>query len=1551
MSAETFKLILITDVFRPSENTEVRKVVIQDNKPLSFYLDQPIERYTLAHNRKEMGGDFVPKRNDEVVATLVPLGGDNAKSILRFASVLALAKFAPLIAGKSAGLFFGAGSAAAQVNTFTSIATLGVQIAGSALINNLLPISQEVSGGLDDSPSYGLDGAKATSAQGIPVPLVYGKTRQSGNVVGYHVDNEGDNKNQYVTILLCLGEAPCKDITDVEINNQPIEDYTNWTYAAKLNRDVSSSIISTTGWDVFETSIIVPPSGLTGDAAVSHERGSVAPRIDNAKTFVPVSTAITETDVIRTTSATVDRFRIDITAPSGLGRLTQKNKAYSESVPINIDYKRTSSTVWTPLIADVLPISNIGAYYAYSDGTVADRLYENHDVRWNGNTGVISTTQYAYKYPDDPKNTEIATSRVTAGIAYRNNAVTTRLAVSGKSSTTLRFSILSPELPEDIYDIRVRRLTAPYDNDEFATDDVVQDSLIWADLVEIEKEKIGYQGSCMLAVRALLTDQLNSTPQITCVNHGRIISVWNGGPDKTGNWVQTNSDNPAWITWDIFTNEYGLGLDPDRLDLLAWKRWADFCDDNDLSFRGIFDTNSNIWDALQIVFRAGRAQIVPAGILYSVAIEGPRDPVMSFGNGNIKKGSLNYKWHNVADRANEVEVFYYDEDNKYKESVVKVVDNTRLSENPKLASIRMPGIVTQDRAIREGTLQLNLNKLIRQSVSFEAPLEAIGLKIGDDILVAHDHALWSFSGRLKSYTEGTPNSTIVLDQEITMEVGTNYALLVHSPYIELGTEYCNNVSGTRAFFTTAPAQIGYISNLVAQIGSEEYPIIGNDQGWYQVNKDLPSFTAGTMIRFFQTDSLDEYDVIDVTAAVTTDTIQVVGPVKAYSYSHTDDRSLRNFMFGEIQNVGKQFRVKSLRRGADDYHRKIECTEYQVGAYDDTQLHVVPPTQSLLPDYITVVNNLVLKDSYRLEDGFTKANVALSWDVPTVGLYEGAIIYGSINGGEVQTLGRTSGKVTSWEMDYDLNDYIVVRVVAYDFAGNSAPFASSPFEAVFLNRTITLPIPENLTTTAVGTKITLAWTYPTSGLIGDEGVQIYRGPNTSFEEATLITETQTALTSHEDIVAPGAVVYYWVRFSGIKRERSLSGFNGPVSGTTDSIDEGSKTYTANSDSPPTVTGVGDLWYQPDTGITMRSSDGVNWDEEFDSRYAYLPDSSPLPDPNFNLTAGGQDAFWQAIDVTSAGITFSNNGQDNSGSAKIETYSNTAAELKLVTKQYFPANGTDKYHVRMIYQTPNGNQIPNFDVGMRFYDRNKNLVGTSNVFSVAGSGGTGGVWNTLAPNTIASPAGAYIEQVAYARPFVHAVGNSTTNKEMTISSIEFEKAKDVQGIVDNAISDTMENSVASHVIKAGTATGNGVEHYPVYVNPVQVPQNLTGHYVEMRLSFSAHPVTDSVRVRIGVNYQENGGTWTNPLDGAVANGLLGGTMDHFLIADDNYVYSPTFVPIVPQYRSGGIFNSYTARIFEPNAGPFAGRVWVIPTTAEPNWETIFDNIKLELTLVKK
>lgn len=79
-------------------------------------------------------------------------------------------------------------------------------------------------GGLDEgSPTYGWDGAQTIQEVGVPVGVVYGEHKIGGNIINQYIWDDGD-KN-YLNVLLALCEGIIESVDDIEINSNPIANF------------------------------------------------------------------------------------------------------------------------------------------------------------------------------------------------------------------------------------------------------------------------------------------------------------------------------------------------------------------------------------------------------------------------------------------------------------------------------------------------------------------------------------------------------------------------------------------------------------------------------------------------------------------------------------------------------------------------------------------------------------------------------------------------------------------------------------------------------------------------------------------------------------------------------------------------------------------------------------------------------------------------------------------------------------------------------------------------------------------------------------------------------------------------------------------------------------------------------------------------------------------------------------------------------------------------------------------------------------------------------
>lgn len=242
-----------------------------------------------------------------VVAPMIYGGGKGGggKSILRMVALVAVSYFSA-----------GAGTALGFTGATAAAVSIGVGIAGTLAVNALLPVAQPKLPGtganFNDSPTYGVDGPKNLSTRNIPVPVIYGECWFAGNFIQTYVDNVGDD--QYLNMLLCIGEGPIDGISDIQINDQPIANYTG---IEVIFRD-----------------------GSANQALMPYFNDIVRPFSRNVTLGVG-------TTMQHTVAESVDRLRVDIVLPKGLNHLDEEDGMQGWSTSFRLEI-REAGGAWGP---------------------------------------------------------------------------------------------------------------------------------------------------------------------------------------------------------------------------------------------------------------------------------------------------------------------------------------------------------------------------------------------------------------------------------------------------------------------------------------------------------------------------------------------------------------------------------------------------------------------------------------------------------------------------------------------------------------------------------------------------------------------------------------------------------------------------------------------------------------------------------------------------------------------------------------------------------------------------------------------------------------------------------------------------------------------------------------------------------------------------------------------------------------------------------------------------------------------------------------------------
>ena len=216
----------------------------------------------------------------------MPKGG-GGKKILGIVASIAIAIAAPYVAAGMLGTVIG-GTGAAAAGFGTSALAAGIAMAGNLLLSAIMP--KPSMPGFDrmdfkNSNTYGWNKPTNQAMQAQVVPKVFGTHKITPPLIASHIISDGNK--QYFNGLYALNDGEIKDIREIKINDEPIENFKGVTYeirnglnnqniisnfndtsydkniGKKLNPDLSYSLAQTDGNFVTSLSVtLVFPRGL-----------------------------------------------------------------------------------------------------------------------------------------------------------------------------------------------------------------------------------------------------------------------------------------------------------------------------------------------------------------------------------------------------------------------------------------------------------------------------------------------------------------------------------------------------------------------------------------------------------------------------------------------------------------------------------------------------------------------------------------------------------------------------------------------------------------------------------------------------------------------------------------------------------------------------------------------------------------------------------------------------------------------------------------------------------------------------------------------------------------------------------------------------------------------------------------------------------------------------------------------------------------------------------------------------------------------------------------
>jgi len=291
-------------------------------------------------------------------------------------------------------------------------------------------------------------------------------------------------------------------------------------------------------------------------------------------------------------------LEVTVSLPNGLYYSNDQGGLSETSVTIEGGYRKVGSAEWISL-----PLSNNGGQ---------EGMVEKKDGRW-------------YRLFSH-SNTPIDTSKYSGTIRDKSNKAIYRV---------FRFDVKEPGQ----YEVRMRCAHKDGNSNRHVN------KVYWSQLTQIVYDDFIHPGKVLIGIKALATDQLNGNdPNVTWLQERKTVWVFN---TYTGAYESKPANNPAWACYDILHHcrkigdEYVVkGAPRERFVYDAFKAWADKCDEKHITFNYIYDSASQVWDALKYAENVGRGKVIPLGTRFSCIYDYAATPTQLFTVGNIKMDSF-----------------------------------------------------------------------------------------------------------------------------------------------------------------------------------------------------------------------------------------------------------------------------------------------------------------------------------------------------------------------------------------------------------------------------------------------------------------------------------------------------------------------------------------------------------------------------------------------------------------------------------------------------------------------------------------------------------------------------------------------------------------------------------------------------------------------------------------------------------------------------------------------------------------------------------------------
>ena len=682
--------------------------------------------------------DFEVSDTDYILVQVVPKGGGGG--ILRVVAMIGIAVLAAYTGGLAAGLMGYAQGTFAYAAT-AGIVAAGVSVAGGMLVNAILPPPTPNNSfgntNLEASSTYSWDSSYNKSQQGTPIPKVFGTHKVTPPIIAKYIESIDDK--QYFHGLYALNDGQIANISNIKINDESIDNFDNVSIDIRYGTN---------------NQLVIP------DFATTRFDKSV-----NQKLSTDFDTTTSEDGITELTAV--------IYFPRGLYYMNDSAQVVENSVKLVIEYSADGIN-WTPITSGQV-VNTYSEYYRYDGDEISD-YYQKYNSSGVFISYVNNLPYNAIKLPNGT-STPIGTTGKIANTIYAIPVtyINPYETITAASTSAFRKTFTKKYLTAGTYKVRARLYETPLSGSRYGSD-------VYFEYLEMGvNDGFIYPNTALLAIRALATDQLSgSAPVVTCD-------------------VTANSDNPSLISQTIL-NEVSNITSFDS----TFTDFQNECTTQNYKCNIVFDSIVNVRQALDLATLNGRASIQQFGSKYAVIMD-KKDilptQVFTFGMGNILTDTFKQSYLPINDRANIIQVSYYDKNDNYNRTVVEISNTTYdTAIERKTSELNLIGCTDRTQAVRHANYQLKCNRYLSETVQFEAFHDSLVCKYGDIVGISHDLPQYGYSGRIVSIS----GSQIILDNQVTFTVGKTYVVLLRNKNNQIqeitvtgtGTTNTLTISGT-----------------------------------------------------------------------------------------------------------------------------------------------------------------------------------------------------------------------------------------------------------------------------------------------------------------------------------------------------------------------------------------------------------------------------------------------------------------------------------------------------------------------------------------------------------------------------------------------------------------------------------------------------------------------------------------------------------------------------------------------------------------------------------